>query len=85
MYDINEDRLKTIAKETGAAVTDNESLYDLDMDIYAPCALGATVNDDTLSRLKCSIICGAANNQLADEKTHGEILIKKEFYMHPIL
>ena len=44
------------------------------MDIYAPCALGATVNDETLSRLKCSIIAGAANNQLEDEKVHGEAI-----------
>ena len=41
------------------------------MDIYAPCAMGATINDETLSRLKCSIISGAANNQLAIEQKHG--------------
>jgi leucine dehydrogenase len=83
IYDINDDRLKKIAKETGAKVTDNEGLYDLDMDIYAPCALGATVNDATLSRLKCSIICGAANNQLADEKIHGESVMKKGILYAP--
>jgi leucine dehydrogenase len=48
-------------------------MFDLDIDIYAPCALGATVNDDTLAKLKCKIICGAANNQLADEIKHGEM------------
>jgi leucine dehydrogenase len=53
------------------------ALYDLDMDIYAPCALGATINDQTLPRLKCQIIAGAANNQLADESKHGRMLLEK--------
>ena len=44
------------------------------MDIYAPCALGATVNDDTINKIKADIIAGAANNQLADEVKHGRIL-----------
>jgi leucine dehydrogenase len=51
------------------------------MDIYSPCALGATINDDTLERLKCSIVCGAANNQLKDEKVHGvEVLNRGILY-----
>ena len=84
IFDINADRLKAIAKETGAEViTDGNKLYDMDMDIYAPCALGATVNTDTLSRLKCSIICGAANNQLADENVHGKMVIEKNIIYAP--
>lgn len=84
IFDINEDRLKAIAKETGATViTDANGIYDLDMDIYAPCALGATVNSDTLARLKCSIICGAANNQLADENVHGKLVIDKGILYAP--
>jgi leucine dehydrogenase len=58
-------------------------MFDLDIDIYAPCALGATVNDDTLSKLKCKIICGAANNQLADEKKHGELVLSKGILYAP--
>lgn len=81
--DINQDRLKSVAKEFGAEVVDGAKLFDLDMDVYAPCAMGATVNDDTLSRLKCSIICGAANNQLADEKIHGEAVLKKGILYAP--
>ena len=53
------------------------------MDIYAPCALGATINDDTLSRLRCSIIAGAANNQLQDEQKHGLELMKKGIVYAP--
>ncbi len=58
-------------------IVDNDTIFDQDMDIYAPCALGATVNNDSLSRLKASIIAGAANNQLADENVQGPKLIEK--------
>ncbi|MES2591834.1 MAG: Glu/Leu/Phe/Val dehydrogenase [Bacteroidota bacterium] len=81
--DINETRLKAVAKETGAEVVAADKLYDLDMDIYAPCALGATVNTDTLNRLKCSIICGSANNQLAIEDVHGKMVIDKDILYAP--
>jgi leucine dehydrogenase len=84
IYDINQDRLKAIANETKATVITNaDSLYDLEMDIYAPCALGATVNSDTLNRLKCAIICGAANNQLADEHVHGKLVMDKGILYAP--
>ena len=53
------------------------------MDIYAPCALGATVNDETLSRLKCSIIAGAANNQLKLEDVHGRAVMEKGIIYAP--
>jgi leucine dehydrogenase len=81
--DINEERVKTVAGLYNAEVVDGSTIYDLDVDIYAPCALGATVNDETLSRLKCSIICGAANNQLAAEKVHGEAVMKKGILYAP--
>ena len=54
-----------------------DAIFDLDMDIYAPCALGATVNPDTISRLKCEIIAGSANNQLADEDRDGQLCADK--------
>jgi len=81
--DIYEDRLKA-AKEKGAQVIENpDSIYDLDMDIYAPCALGATVNDNTLERLKCAIIAGAANNQLEDEVRHAKMCQEKGILYAP--
>lgn len=81
--DIHEDILAHVSKKYGANVVGTNDIYDVDMDIYAPCALGATVNDDTLLRLKCSIIAGAANNQLKDEKKHGEEVIKKGIIYAP--
>jgi leucine dehydrogenase len=61
----------------GVEVVEVDQVYDVPMDIYSPCALGATVNDDTLDRLKCSIIAGAANNQLADEVKHGQEVMSR--------
>ena len=75
--DIDEDKLQQVSKKHKVEVVDDKDLYDLDCDIYAPCALGATVNDDTIEKLKCAIIAGGANNQLLDEKRHGEILLEK--------
>lgn len=75
--DIHEASLQRVSKKYGAIVVGLDEIYEKDVDIYAPCALGATVNDFTLDHLKCSIIAGAANNQLADETVHGEIMKEK--------
>ncbi len=83
VFDINEERVKMAVKNYKAKVTTADAMFDLDMDIYAPCALGATVNDESLSKLKCKIICGAANNQLADEKKHGEAVKAKGIVYAP--
>jgi leucine dehydrogenase len=71
--DINQERVKTIeAKYNAIAV--NGNIYAEEVDIYAPCALGATLNSETIPQLRCAIVCGAANNQLLDEKVHGQML-----------
>jgi leucine dehydrogenase len=72
--DINENRLQEVGNKYGAKIYTGENLYQADVDIYAPCALGATINDETIHLLKAKVIAGAANNQLANEKTHGAIL-----------
>jgi leucine dehydrogenase len=72
--DINEARLEQVSKKYGASIYRGNDLYAEEMDIYAPCALGATVNDDTIYKLKAKVIAGAANNQLAVEEKHGHIL-----------
>jgi leucine dehydrogenase len=76
--DILSDRLQAIAKAYKVQVVEDlAAFYDLDMDIYVPCALGATIHDETIARLKCVAIAGAANNQLADEAKHGAMLSQK--------
>ena len=57
-----------VVEKYGATKVSIDDIYDLDVDIYAPCALGATINDDTISRLKCKIVAGGANNVLKDSK-----------------
>ncbi|MDB5283906.1 MAG: leucine dehydrogenase [Bacteroidota bacterium] len=72
--DLNASNLAEASKAFNATVVEPNEIYDLDVDVYAPCAMGATVNSDTIPRLKCSVIAGAANNQLADENVHGHML-----------
>ncbi len=81
--DIHEETLLRVSKQYGVKVVAPNDIYDVPMDIYAPCALGATINDDTLGRLRCSIIAGAANNQLQDEQKHGLELMKKGIIYAP--
>jgi leucine dehydrogenase len=81
--DIYEDRLKEISSKYNAKVVDRDAIYDLDVDIYAPCALGATINDNTIGRLKAQIIAGSANNQLKDETIHGPALVEKGIIYGP--
>jgi leucine dehydrogenase len=76
--DINEEKVKqAVGKYPKLQVVDNNTIFDLDFDIYAPCALGATVNTETINKMKCPVIAGGANNQLADENVHGPMLVKK--------
>ncbi|MES2558928.1 MAG: Glu/Leu/Phe/Val dehydrogenase [Bacteroidota bacterium] len=75
--DINEDVLKHYSKELGATVVKGDEIYALDVDVFAPCALGAILNTENISKLKCKVVAGAANNQLADENVHGPMLIEK--------
>jgi len=81
--DIYKPTLKEVVKEYKVIAVEPDDLYDLDIDIYAPCALGATINDSTLERLKCSIIAGAANNQLESEEKHGQKVMQKGILYAP--
>ncbi len=81
--DIHEETISRISKTYGATQIDLNDVYDIEMDIYAPCALGGTLNDDTISRLKCGIVAGAANNQLKDENIHGKTLLEKDILYAP--
>lgn len=71
--DIRPERVNEVASEFGAATVDPDAIYRTKADIFAPCALGAVVNDATLDVLDVDIIAGAANNQLAESR-HGVAL-----------
>ena len=81
--DLFADKVRRIAQEFGVTPVSQDDIYDVESDIFAPCALGATINDDTIARLKCSIIAGAANNQLKDEVRHGYMLMDRRIVFAP--
>jgi len=81
--DINQERLEEIRDKYSVKIYEGVNLYAEEMDIYAPCALGATINDQTLPLLKAKVIAGAANNQLADENKHGLLLREKGIVYAP--
>jgi leucine dehydrogenase len=80
--DIDAARVRRVVDEFGATVVDAEGIYEADADIFAPCALGAVVNDDTLGGFKFDIVAGAANNQLARAQ-HGDALEQKNILYAP--
>lgn len=80
--DINEEALETAKAEFGAEIVSPDAVYDVSADVYAPCALGGTINDDTLARLDVPVIAGAANNQLL-ELSHGDILKQRNILYAP--
>ncbi len=71
--DINAEAVERAVDQYGAVAVALDDIYDTDADVYSPCALGGTVNEQTLPRLKCKIICGAANNQLANDAIGDEV------------
>ncbi|MFO0983205.1 MAG: Glu/Leu/Phe/Val dehydrogenase dimerization domain-containing protein [Planctomycetota bacterium] len=71
--DVRPERVERAKKEFAAIAVQTEEIYDAPCDIFAPCALGAILNDQTLPRLRCRIVGGAANNQLQEER-HSELL-----------
>ena len=81
--DIHDETVSRVVKTYGAKGIELDSVYGLDMDIYAPCALGGTINDTTLPQLKCAIVAGAANNQLGIENEHGQALLDKGILYAP--
>ncbi|WP_124727229.1 branched-chain amino acid dehydrogenase [Staphylospora marina] len=80
--DINQDNVRRAVEEFGAEAVEPEKIFDVDCDIFAPCALGGIINDETIERLKAKVIAGAANNQLREER-HGDMLEQKGIIYAP--
>lgn len=81
--DIDQERLEHVSGLYGATIYRGQDLYTEQADIYAPCALGATINDETINKLNVKIVAGAANNQLANEQIHGSLLQDKGIVYAP--
>jgi leucine dehydrogenase len=78
--DINKELVQRAVDDLGAEAVSPDQIYDVDAEVYSPCALGGTVNENTLPRLKCKVICGAANNQLATDEIGDEVMRKGILY-----
>jgi leucine dehydrogenase len=81
--DLDQARVQRVVEEFGATAVAPDGVYDIDADIFAPCALGAVVNDETIDRFKVDIIAGAANNQLARGSVHGQALHERDILYAP--
>jgi len=66
--DIDQKALDRASKELGAHIVSNDAIYDVDCDVFSPCARGGTLNQQTIARFKCKAVVGCANNQLAEER-----------------
>jgi leucine dehydrogenase len=71
--DVNNEAVQRCVEEFGATAVDIGAIYDVACDVFSPCALGSSINPKTIDRLKCKIVAGAANNQLA-HRTLDEVL-----------
>ncbi len=80
--DINQDNINNITKEFDVKVVAPNDIYSVECDVYAPCALGATVNDDTINQFKCKVIAGSANNVLKEAR-HADMLEAKGILYAP--
>lgn len=80
--DINQKAVQMAVEKFNAKAVDPEDIYDVECDIFSPCALGAVINDDTISRLKAKVVAGSANNQLQSNR-HGDMLYEKGIIYAP--
>ena len=80
--DIREEAVSQAVQAFGASAVAVDSIHSADADVFAPCALGAVVNDRTLPELKVSIVAGSANNQLAEDR-HGDALAERGILYAP--
>ena len=80
--DIDPLKAERAEREFGATTVALDAIYSVDCDVFAPCALGSALNDDTVPKLKCKIVAGAANNQLATPR-HGDDLYQRGIVYAP--
>lgn len=81
--DIVAERMIEVANKYKAVAVADNNVYALDVDVYAPCALGGTVNQETIQKMRCRIIAGSANNQLRNENEDGKLLMEKNILYAP--
>ncbi len=81
--DVDTEAMQRTVGDFRVKFVESQRIYDVPCDIFAPCAMGGILNELTIPRLKCSIVAGAANNQLADEKLDGQRLVDRNILFAP--
>jgi leucine dehydrogenase len=81
--DVDAERLDRVVTEFGAEVVGIDDIYGVDCDVFAPCALGGILNDETIPQLKVPIIAGGSNNVLDNQLRHGAMLKEREILYAP--
>jgi leucine dehydrogenase len=80
--DMHLENIEKAVREFSAIAVKPEDIYDADVDVFAPCAMGAILNVENIAKLKVKVIAGAANNQLAKEE-YGQLLVDKGILYAP--
>lgn len=80
VHDIRSDAVERAVKELGAHAVEGEAIYDADVDVFAPCALGDVLTDEHIARLRCSVVAGAANNQLPTDAQADALAARRILY-----
>lgn len=71
--DIDKERVQEISEQYGCEISDPQKIHTVECDVFAPCALGAIINDQSIPELRCKVVAGGANNMLAETR-HAEAL-----------
>lgn len=80
--DINQEKCNQ-AKKLGVKIVKQKEIFSQNVDIFAPCAFGGILNVQNISKLKCKVVAGGANNQLEDERNGEKLLLRKEIFFIP--
>ena len=80
--DVDQEKVSAVAAKYNVKVVQPDEIEGLDVDLFSQCAMGAILNDQAIAQLHCKIVCGSANNQLAEER-HGDLLAQKEILYAP--
>lgn len=80
VHDVRSEAVERAVSQLGAHAVDGEAIYDADVDVFAPCALGDVLTDEHIARLKCSVVAGAANNQLPTDAQADSLAARKILY-----
>ena len=81
--DIDQERVAKVCRSHGLENIDPEKIVSSECDVLAPCALGSVINDETIETLKCKVVAGGANNQLADPLRHSSMLLDRDILYAP--